>query len=122
VPRRSASPLAKLLVATVPTSREGTHAASFSIFHYSGDCYASIQEIVMQVERQFIEVKQCQVVIELPASFINHRVEVIALTVDEDEPELLKRRRPHPEIAGKGRTLGDLISPVVDDADWECLK
>jgi hypothetical protein len=76
----------------------------------------------MQVERQFIEVKQCQVVIELPASFINHRVEVIALTVDEDEPELLKRRRPHPEIAGKGRTLGDLISPVVDDADWECLK
>jgi hypothetical protein len=76
----------------------------------------------MQVERQFIEVKQRQVVIELPASFINHRVEVIALTVDEDEPELLKRRRPHPEIAGKGRTLGDLISPVVDDADWECLK
>ncbi len=76
----------------------------------------------MQVERQFIEVKQRQVVIELPASFINHRVEVIALTVDEDEPKLLKRRRPHPEIAGKGRTLGDLISPVVDDADWECLK
>jgi len=76
----------------------------------------------MQVERQFIEVKQRQVVIELPASFINHRVEVIALTVDEDEPALPKRRRPHPEIAGKGRTLGDLISPVVDDADWECLK
>jgi hypothetical protein len=94
--------------------RESTHANSFSILHFPG--------VLMQVERQFIEVKQRQVVIELPASFINHRVEVIALTVDEDEPELLKRRRPHPEIAGKGRTLGDLISPVVDDADWECLK
>ena len=76
----------------------------------------------MQVERQFIEVKQRQVVLELPESFLNHRVEVIALTVDEDEPELPKRRRPHPDIAGKGRTLGDLVSPVVDDADWECLK
>ena len=83
----------------------------------------------MQVERQFIEVKQRKVMIELPESFINHRVEVIALTVDEDEvgatdrsPLLPKRRRPHPDIAGKGRTLGDLVSPVVDDADWDCLK
>lgn len=76
----------------------------------------------MQVKRQFIEVKQRQVVLELPESFINHRVEVIALTVDEDETELLKRRRPHPDIAGKGRTLGDMVSPAVDEADWECLK
>jgi len=76
----------------------------------------------MQVARQFVEVKQRQVVIELPESFINHRVEVIALTVDEDEPARPKRRRPHPDIAGKGRTLGDLISPIVDETDWECLK
>lgn len=33
-----------------------------------------------------------------------------------------KRRHPHPAIAGKGRTLGDLGSPIVDDTDWECLK
>jgi hypothetical protein len=76
----------------------------------------------MQVERQFIEVKQRQVTIELPESFVNHRVEVIALTVDEDETTPSKRRCPHPEIAGKGRTLGNLVSPIVDDADWECLK
>lgn len=67
----------------------------------------------MQVTRQFIEVTQRQVVIELPESFIHHRVEVIALTVDEDEAELPKRRRPHPDIAGKGQTLGDLVSPAV---------
>mgnify|MGYP000954251775 FL=1 len=76
----------------------------------------------MQVERQFVEVKQRQVVIELPESFINHRIEVIALTVDEDKPDRPKHRHPHPKIAGKGRTLGDLVNPVVDDADWECLK
>jgi hypothetical protein len=55
------------------------------------------------------------VVIELPESFIHHRVEVIALTVDENETELPKRRRPHPDIAGKGQTLSDLVSPVVKE-------
>jgi len=69
----------------------------------------------MQVTRQFIAVKQRQVVIELPESFINHWVEVIALTVDAGEPEPPKHRRPHPDIAGKGRTLGDLVSPVVKE-------
>lgn len=76
----------------------------------------------MQVERQFLEVTQQKVVLELPASFVNHRVEVIALTVDELTSLPTKRRHPHPTIAGKGRTLGDLITPVVDDEDWECLK
>jgi len=74
----------------------------------------------MQVARQFIEVKQRQVVIELPESFINHQVEVIALTVDEGEVGAtgrppLQKRRPHPDIAGKGRTLGDLVSPIVQE-------
>ena len=69
----------------------------------------------MQAARQFVEVKQRQVVIELPESFINHWVEMIALTVDEDEPELPKRRRLYPDIAGKGRALGDLVSSVVQE-------
>ncbi len=76
----------------------------------------------MQVERQFLDVKERRVVVELPASFVNHRVEVIALTVDEDQRAQPGLRRPHPDIAGKGRTLGDLIGPVVDERDWECLK
>lgn len=37
----------------------------------------------MQVQRQFIDVKQRQVVIEWPASFLNHRIEVIAMTIDQ---------------------------------------
>ena len=75
----------------------------------------------MQVERQFLDVKQRQVTIELPESFLNHRVELIALTVDDDKPAVT-RRRPHPDIAGKGRTLGDLLEPLVDEQDWDCLK
>lgn len=76
----------------------------------------------MQVERQFLEVKQRQVVVEFPASFVNHRVEVIALALDELTPEPAQQRRPHPAIAGKGRTLGDLIAPLVADEDWDCLQ
>lgn len=75
----------------------------------------------MQVQRQFLEVTQRRIVIDLPESFVNHRVELIALTLDEELPTPSKRR-PHPDIAGKGKTLGDLVSPGVDEADWECLK
>ena len=77
----------------------------------------------MQVQQQFVDVKDRRLVIELPESFVNHRVEVIALTVDEDLPPRTKpRRQPHPDIAGKGKTLGDLVAPIVDEGDWECLK
>jgi hypothetical protein len=76
----------------------------------------------MQVERQFLKVSQRRVVIELPESFVNHHVELIALTVDEAAPGGARKRHPHPDIAGKGRTLGDLVTPVVDEADWDCLK
>jgi len=76
----------------------------------------------MQVQRQFLEVTTRQVVIELPESFVNHRVELIALTVDDESASAPKRRRPHPDIAGKGRTLGDLVEPLVTESDWECLK
>jgi len=77
----------------------------------------------MQVQRQFVELKDRRLVIELPESFVNHRIEVIALTVDEEMPTSVNpRRQPHPDIAGKGQTLGDLIAPIVDETDWECLK
>ncbi len=33
-----------------------------------------------------------------------------------------KRRTTSTRIAGKGKTLGDIVSPVVDERDWECLK
>jgi hypothetical protein len=25
-------------------------------------------------------------------------------------------------IAGKGKTLGNLVSPMIEEQDWECLK
>jgi len=72
----------------------------------------------MQVQRKIIDVHDTQVVLDLPQSFVNHRVEVIALTVDEAPPVAPTRRQPSPAIAGKGKTLGDLIGPIVDAEDW----
>jgi hypothetical protein len=37
-------------------------------------------------------------------------------------PSLKRRRVAPPSIAGKGQTLGDIVSPIVDEQDWECLK
>lgn len=33
-----------------------------------------------------------------------------------------QRRTAAPTIAGQGKTLGDLVSPIVNEQDWECLK
>lgn len=33
-----------------------------------------------------------------------------------------KRRFPPVSIAGKGKTIGDIVSPIVAEEDWECLK
>lgn len=75
----------------------------------------------MQVQRQILEATSRRVVIELPESFINHRVEIIALTLDEEGPKTgQSRRRPHPDIAGKSKTLGDIVAPVVEEGDWQC--
>lgn len=38
------------------------------------------------------------------------------------KPVVGKRRTPSAMIAGKGETLEDLVSPIVDEQDWECLK
>ncbi|NEP22745.1 hypothetical protein [Moorena sp. SIO3I6] len=41
--------------------------------------------------------------------------------LSDTEPKVL-RRTPLGSIAGKGRTLGDLVTSVVEEQDWECLK
>lgn len=33
-----------------------------------------------------------------------------------------KRRFPPDSIAGKGRTIGDIVNPIVPEEDWECLN
>jgi hypothetical protein len=46
---------------------------------------------------------------------------VIVTVLADTEPQIL-RRNPPASIAGKGKTLGDLVSSLVEEPDWECLK
>lgn len=45
---------------------------------------------------------------------------VIVTILEESLPKT--KRRPPSSIAGKGQTLGDIVIPIVDTEDWECLK
>ncbi|MGB3759969.1 MAG: hypothetical protein WBA07_26945 [Rivularia sp. (in: cyanobacteria)] len=49
------------------------------------------------------------------------KARVIITILSDPEPQVLRRRIPPASIAGKGN-LGDLVSSVVEEQDWECLK
>jgi hypothetical protein len=68
----------------------------------------------MEVERRIEKLVGRQLVLELPESFENHRVEIIVLTL-EDEPRA--PRRPHPAIAGKMKIHGEIFDSVPEE-DW----
>ena len=44
------------------------------------------------------------------------------IVVEENKLPLPTKRTTSRLIAGKGRTLGDIVSPIVDKEDWESLK
>lgn len=46
----------------------------------------------------------------------------VIITVLEETLPSKKRRTPPVSIAGKGKTLGDIIIPIVNEEEWECLK
>ncbi len=48
------------------------------------------------------------------------KARVIVTILSDVEPQAL-RRTPAASIAGKGKTLGDLVT-LVEEQDWECLK
>ena len=49
------------------------------------------------------------------------KARVIITILSDVEPQAL-RRTPAASIAGKGKTLGDLVSSAIEEQDWECLK
>ena len=46
----------------------------------------------------------------------------IIVTILEESPPTQSRRKPPESVAGKGKTLEDIINPIVNEEDWECLK
>jgi hypothetical protein len=47
----------------------------------------------------------------------------LIVTVLEETTLPVGKRRIFPTaLAGKVQILGDIVSPIVDEEDWECLK
>ncbi len=65
----------------------------------------------MAIERRTEQLVGRQLVLELPESFENRRVEVIVSTLDE-EPRT--GRRPHPPLAGKIKIHGGIFDSLPE--------
>jgi hypothetical protein len=61
----------------------------------------------MQVERRFEQVKDRRVLIELPDSFNNYRVEIIILTTDDAPPA---HRRPIPTLPANSKFMAIFLT------------
>lgn len=69
----------------------------------------------MHAERVIIETDGEGRPRSLPKLPPNAQVEAIFLIL---EPATKKGRIPRPEIAGKGRILGDIVAPAIPESDW----
>lgn len=75
----------------------------------------------MHAEKMILETDAEGRLKNLPTLLPNCRVEAIFLVLDDPSLSSVKRR-PAPAIAGQGKTLADLIAPIVPEEDWTCLQ
>jgi hypothetical protein len=72
----------------------------------------------MQIQRTIQTLDTSKLVIDLPTSFANKRVEILVITLDDNEPQLTQKRRvPPPQLAGRVKELGDVFSSAPCE-DW----
>lgn len=75
----------------------------------------------MQAEKIFLETDQNGHLVHQPQLPPNIRIEAIFLILKEKKKKG-KRRKRSPIIMGKGKILGDIMSPVSPLEDWEALQ
>lgn len=79
----------------------------------------------MEAVRQITQLNNNILTLRLPASFKAKLVEVIVMPVDEADASEYGaaevRRTPSPKLKGT-RIIGNIMSPVVPEEDWDVLK
>ncbi|NJO17631.1 MAG: hypothetical protein HC877_18410 [Thioploca sp.] len=70
----------------------------------------------MQIQRHIEYLTSTRLVLELPANFVHHQVEILVLTLDEPLPKTRKRCAPK-QFADKVKELGDVIH-TIPLTDW----
>ena len=55
---------------------------------------------------------------------IKHAYVIVTILAENDTTasSLQKKHQPSPLIAGKGKILGDIITPVLPAEEWSCLE
>ncbi|CAG7857353.1 hypothetical protein MCAMS1_02144 [biofilm metagenome] len=72
----------------------------------------------MEIQRILKAVDNQKLVIQVPESFNNKQVEILVITLDESEAKTpLQRRVPPPNLAGRVRDKGNVLSSVSAE-DW----
>lgn len=78
----------------------------------------------MEAIREIRVLKDNTLTMILPESFSKAQVEVVVLRIATDDTNRMpvtKQRTPSPLLAGT-RIMGDIMSSVVPDIDWEALS
>lgn len=74
----------------------------------------------MHAEKVILETNQDGQIIGLPKLPPNAQLEAIFLVLNQIPKK--QKRVPSAKIAGKGKIMGDIISPVVETDDWDALN
>jgi hypothetical protein len=75
----------------------------------------------MFAERLIVETdSQGNPTAKLPDLPPNSMVEMIFIVLGERKD--IPVRHPSPSIAGKGKILGDIVSPIVPEDEWDVLQ
>lgn len=53
---------------------------------------------------------------------VNQVISIALAELIQNHHVPVKRRQPPSSIAGKGKVLADLVAPVTDIGDFDCLK
>jgi hypothetical protein len=75
----------------------------------------------MYAERLLLETDRSGSLKDVPKLPPNKKLEIIFLVLDDARGGQSLRRSPHPDIAGKARILGDIISSIPT-TDWNLPK
>lgn len=51
-----------------------------------------------------------------------HSARVVVTVIEETLLPTAKRRTFPTKLAGTVQILGDIVSPIIDEEDWDCLK
>jgi len=71
----------------------------------------------MDAERLMLETDASGNLKHVPKLPPNKQLEAIFLVIDTVSDQTIKRRAPHPDIAGKMTILGDIID-TIPESDW----